>query len=256
MTPNNKLLIAILVVLVAIAILLSILFVHKFFGAPETPMGSTTSSTTSTATTAKPTTSTTTTTTTTTTGSASGNQPSDEVYVYDIYLYDVDPDNDGYRILGLDPDYLAWQSPPDTLTIPKTINGKQVTAIGNNAFRGVQSSTIVLPEGLLDIYKEAFYNSGARSINIPSTVIYIGEAAFKKCHFLQSISIPNGVNQIKKETFRECTNLASIILPNSLETIGLYAFAQCKTPQTVKIPRGCDVDSTAFNNSEITVEYN
>ena len=262
MTINKKLTIAILVVLVLIAIILSSLLVGKIVNQnPQittttnpTPSSSTTTTTSTTTTSTSTTTSTTT--SSTTNGSVNQDPPEDEGGVYDIFLYDVDPDNDGYRILGLDPEYLSWQSPPDELIIPETINGVQVTAIGTGAFKGVQSTTIVLPNGLIDIYKEAFYNCGAKNINIPSTVRYIGSAAFQKCHFLLSITVPEGIDIIRDNTFRECTYIESISLPSTLEYVGNYAFAQCQTLTTLTLPKNCEVESTAFNYSpSLNVDY-
>ena len=255
---RNKLLIAISVVLILILVLLASLLVHNTIKSPQesiTPSSTTTTTakpSSTTTTTAKPNSTTTTKPgSTTTTKENIGNPDSSESYpkVYDIFLYDIDPDNNGYRILGLDPDFLNWQSPPNELVIPQKIDGVQVTAIGNSAFKGVQSQKIVLPEGLLDIYKNAFYNSGAQQIDIPSTVIYIGSAAFQKCHFLKKVTIPNGVDMIRDNTFRECTYLESVTLPDTLEYIGHYAFAQLETLTYIKIPSECDVESTTFNNS-------
>lgn len=257
MEINNKLLIAILVVLLAIAILLGTLLVGKFFGDPSETTPSSNSTTTTT--TGKPssttTTTTTTITTTTTTTAGNGGSQSGEVYVYDIFCYDVDPDNDGYRILGLDPDFLAYQSVPREIVVPKTINGKQVTAIGNSAF-SLDTDKIVLPEGLIDIYPNAFYQCRATEINIPSTVVYIGSSAFKKCYFLESITIPAGVDTIRDETFRECTNLASVTVKGNVSYVGNYAFAQLQTLTSLTLPKGCEAESTAFNYSpNLTVKY-
>ena len=137
---------------------------------------------------------------------------------------------------------------------PQTINGKQVTAIGNSAF-SVDTDKIVLPEGLIDIYQKAFYQCRATEINIPSAVRYIGSAAFQKCYFLTGITIPEGVDIIRDNTFRECTYIESITLPSTLVYIGNYAFSQCQTLTSLTVPRDCEVESTAFNYSNIEVEY-
>lgn len=174
--------------------------------------------------------------------------------VYDIFLYDVDPDNDGYRILGIDPDYLAYQSPPRKIVVPKKINGKQVTAIGNSAF-SIDTDKIVLPEGLIDIYTKAFYQCRATEINIPSTVVYIGRSAFYECHFLKSITVPEGVTEIKDYTFYYCTYLENITLPSTLECVGMYAFSLCETLTKITVPSDCEVHPLAIRSSNIQVEY-
>ena len=259
---SNKTLAITLIVLLVVLVLLTSLFIKNMFKAPNATEQSTSTTTTSTTKSTTASTTTTTmpttkpTTTTTTQSTQKPNPPEDEYGVYGYYLYDIDPDNNGYRILGIDPDYLAYQSPPDILEIPRKINGIQVTAIGANAFEGMPSTKIILPEGLIDIYKNAFYNSRVEEINIPSTVIYIGSAAFQKCHFLKSIEIPNGVNTIRDNTFRECTYLESVILPDTLIYIGNYAFAQLQTLTSIIVPIDCEIEDTAFNYSpNLEVEY-
>ena len=100
------------------------------------------------------------------------------------------------------------------------------------------------------------YKDNIEKINIPSTVIYIGSGAFRKCHFLKSIEIPEGVDTIRDNTFRECTYLESITLPSTLEYIGNYAFSQLQTLTNITIPSDCEVESTAFNYSpNLEIEY-
>lgn len=268
---NNKVLAITLIILLAVLVLLASLLIKNMFEEPNETKQSSSSATTTT--TANPTTTTTTTTSSTTTTTTTATEstttsttttqntqnpdpPEDIPGVYGIYIYDVDPDNNGYRILGIDPEYLAWQSPPDTLEIPQKINGVQVTAIGANAFEGIPSTKIVLPEGLIDIYKNAFYQSRVEEINIPSTVVYIGSAAFQKCHFLKTVTIPSGVDTIRDNTFRECTYLESVTFLGDLTYVGNYAFAQCQTLRSIIVPSGCEVEDTAFNYSpNLEVEY-
>ncbi|MBO5716232.1 MAG: leucine-rich repeat domain-containing protein, partial [Clostridia bacterium] len=194
--------------------------------------------------------------TTTTTNSTSQNPPGDEIFSYGLFLYDVDPDNDGYRIVDIDAD--AWTEAhfPRHIIVPQTINGKQVTAIGKEALAEIDISKVTLPEGLIDIYQKAFYRCRAEEINIPSTVRYIGGGAFQECYFLRSITVPEGVTMIYDNTFRCCTYLETLILPNTIEYVGFYAFSQLQTLTTLTLPKNCEVNETAFNYSpNLKVKY-
>ena len=71
------------------------------------------------------------------------------------------------------------------------------------------------------------YCSNLVSINIPSTVTYIGGYAFEECSNLTSIVIPDGVKCIKSNTFYNCYNLTNISMPTSIEKIEACAFYGC-----------------------------
>ena len=79
-----------------------------------------------------------------------------------------------------------------TYTIPSSINGYPVTAIGEKAFS---------------------YCTQAQSIVIPNSVRTIGYRAFDNCYGLQSIVIPYGVHAIGDGAFRFCTKATSVSIP-------------------------------------------
>lgn len=89
--------------------------------------------------------------------------------------------------------------------IPAKINGKSVTAILSNGFKG------------LDIV----------SVTIPDTVKEIRDSAFENCASLTSVSFGGELTGIKSSAFKNCTSLLSLTLPASLEEIDDYAFANC-----------------------------
>ena len=80
--------------------------------------------------------------------------------------------------------------------------------IDGNAFRGCKS---------------------LKSVEIPSTVERIGQAAFSGCTSLCSLSIPASVETIEQETFYGCTSLRAMEIPASVEVIGQSAFKGCKS---------------------------
>ncbi|MCM1289951.1 MAG: leucine-rich repeat domain-containing protein [Corallococcus sp.] len=64
----------------------------------------------------------------------------------------------------------------DTLEIPAKLDGRPVTAIADQACYAIEAlQTIVLPDGIVSIGNWAFYgNSGIASINVPSSVTFLG----------------------------------------------------------------------------------
>ena len=91
-------------------------------------------------------------------------------------------------------DYLQYKTEGETITItkcynnavgelviPRTINGRAVTRIGDRSFRGcIGLTSITLPNGLISIDDCAFGDCvGITSITIPSSVTSLGRAVFR-----------------------------------------------------------------------------
>lgn len=69
--------------------------------------------------------------------------------------------------------------------------------------------------------------SATGNIDIPNSVITIGENAFRYCRGLTSVTIPNGVTGIGANAFHGCSSLTSIEIPNSVTYIDNWAFMFC-----------------------------
>ncbi len=65
------------------------------------------------------------------------------------------------------------------VTVPKTLNGLPVVAIGEGAFKGnTEITSVTVKEGVYDIGASAFEDCTAlATINLPDTIIHIGEKA-------------------------------------------------------------------------------
>ena len=133
-------------------------------------------------------------------------------------------------------DSLTWSYSSGVLTISGTgmmdqyirfdIDQEWHTAPWNHLSANITS--IVLPQGLRNIGRYAFFSTNITSIEIPNSVEVIEEGAFWDCVLLDSIIIPNSVKEIWWNTFHHCINLHFIKLPNRSD-ISIYsmAFAGC-----------------------------
>ena len=135
----------------------------------------------------------------------------------------------------------------------------------------VDTKNIVLPQGLLKVKDEAFYNwrktqsvsippsvtkignrafycsANLKEIVLPKSVEAIGEEAFAHCMSLSSICIPDGVTRISKGAFAGCVNLKSVHLPSQLEEIEELAFFGCTSLESIELPLSCkSVERAAF----------
>jgi len=93
-----------------------------------------------------------------------------------------------------------------------------------NYKKRVNIKNITLPNTLTEIKKDALWNTNISSINIPNSVIKIGEGAFSWCERLESISLPNSIKEIPLEAFKKCEHLNTISIPSSVVSIGEKAF--------------------------------
>ena len=138
-----------------------------------------------------------------------------------------------------------------SVTIP---NG--VTSIGDNAFDGVPNivyngSATGSPwgaksmNGYVDgwlVFSDASKtdlvscsSAATGEIEIPNTVITIGESAFSGCSNITSITIPNSVTTIGEYAFQYCSGLTSVTIGNNVTKIGGWAFAGCEGLKEVHI---------------------
>ena len=147
------------------------------------------------------------------------------------------------------------------VVIPSNINGKQVVAIGNNAFttkgvtptgistnkieyniqplyskkdnyevvpivavqsKGLGITSVTIPNSVTSIGKSAFYGNKLTSVIIPNSVTSIGYGAFEK-NQLTSVTIPNSVTSIGNSAFSS-NHLTSVAIPDSVTSIENYAF--------------------------------
>lgn len=78
------------------------------------------------------------------------------------------------------------------------------------------------------------YLAELTSVDMPDTVIAIGNNGFYRCQKLTLTSLPSGITSLGDYAFRNCYQLSSITLPPALTSIGDFAFANCTGLETVK----------------------
>lgn len=106
----------------------------------------------------------------------------------------------------------GYQGASNNLRIPEKINGKPVTLIRAEAFKGFQA---------------------LKSVEIPGTIKKVA-GAFKNCENLAKVTLKDGIEDIS-EAFAHCTALKEIEIPDSVQKMR-GAFVGCTALETVDIP--------------------
>ena len=110
------------------------------------------------------------------------------------------------------------------VTIPSTIDGLSVTAIGDFAF---------------------YESYGLTDITIPDSVVTIGDSAFEECSRLTLVILTNGIVSIGNSAFNNCFNLSAISIPATVSIIGQEALNGCSSLPEIAV----DVSSSFYCSS-------
>lgn len=116
----------------------------------------------------------------------------------------------------------------EEVTVPASIDGQPVTAIGSYGFAGTEyMTTITLPDTLEVIGEGAFLNCfSLRSIDLPESVTIIGPFVFNGCQSLEAIHIPASVSHIGIEALHDCYNLTHVFYDGTMDEWEVLYFSR------------------------------
>ena len=161
---------------------------------------------------------------------------------------DVEMDANGYIIS------CSYNFAEKDILIPEILDGIAVKGIGHdysNLFYNKGITTVQLPSGIEELGNAAFGRNVLTGIDIPATVKVIGNSAFY-LNRITNLVIPEGVESIGSTAFRENRNLTSVTLPNSLTFMGERAFQYCRL-NSVSIPGSLNrIESWTFGNNPLS----
>ena len=142
-----------------------------------------------------------------------------------------------------------------SIVIPSTYNGPQgildVTIIDLNAFAYFFSlSSVTIPDTIIEIRQNAFFQTSIYSIYIPKNVSLIEQNVFANCNFLTSITVDidnetyysdSGILYNKDQTtllvYPPGKNDNSFTIPNQVQTLGPQAMRYAIYLTTINIPQ-------------------
>lgn len=152
-----------------------------------------------------------------------------------LFNYSNIDNTDNVMITGLTDSGAEYLSEKEgEMLIPEKIEGKQVTKIDYNAFKGNNNiKKVALQEGLEEIDGGAFYNCASLTdINIPASLTSTPAINTGKAYYtvfgrtnLSNVILNEGITKIPNNIFEGCRNITKIKLPESVEEIGSSALA-------------------------------
>lgn len=139
----------------------------------------------------------------------------------------------------------------ESLTIPSEIDGMQVSAIGDNAFEDSwELKSVEIPSSVVSIGNKAFYSCFLEKVKMSEGVVTIGEDAF--ClNRIEEIEIPNSVTTIEAGAF-SLNNLQQITLSENIKMLEDNAFSYNCELETIVIPEGVtSIGNHAFSSCNL-----
>jgi hypothetical protein len=137
------------------------------------------------------------------------------------------------------------------IIIPEMINGEEVLAIGDNAFKGKGITSVQIPNSVKTIGRYAFAQNELTSVELPKELTETGNMAFFQ-NKLTSVKINDGLTVISTASFRD-NQLTSIEIPESVTSIARQAFMDNEL-EKINIPSKInDIGASAFQNNNLSV---
>lgn len=151
--------------------------------------------------------------------------------------------------------YAFYRSKISFISLPNTIE-----SIGEHAFDGCNSlEKIILPGKIDQISKYCFAGcANLKSIEIPDGIKYINEGAFEYSG-LKSINLPNSVISIGDFSFSDAKSLESINIPDNCSNLGVAVLRNSPAMNTINIsdnhPYFILSDNILYTKDYSTIRY-
>ena len=106
-----------------------------------------------------------------------------------------------------------------------------------DAFKNRIARHVTVKEGFTKLEGYCFDGYGfMRDIELPDTLLMVGEYAFSDCKKLEEVTFPSSVKKIEKGVFNACVSLKRVKLPEGILDIGENSFFCCTSLERIRIP--------------------
>lgn len=135
----------------------------------------------------------------------------------------------------------------------KTANLLNVKEIGDYAFADCQTLNYInipivetIGEGAFGRYSTYGGAPTISTIQLPETLVSIGNGAFLGCEGLLEITLPKSLSEIGNYMFAYCKKLETVVLPKEINSIGDYSFAGCELLTDINLENVYEIKKYAF----------
>lgn len=144
------------------------------------------------------------------------------------------------------------------ITIPTKIGNRQVTRIGNRAFRSCNKiESLTFPDVITHIGKDAVFGlENLKEVKLSENLKAIDAYAFYCCAKLTSVVIPPNVETVGNSAFLYCKELSCVELSEGLVEIAENAFGKCDKLDEIVIPASVTkIHRTSFLESTTLIVH-
>lgn len=145
----------------------------------------------------------------------------------------------------------AYTGSATKVVVPEYISAKPVTSVSYMSFYGNENIvSIDLPDSLMEIGDYAFAKCAAlESVRFGNKLTKIGKGAFLECSSLEKIALPDMLSELSDESFSGCEALEKITLGSSLKTVPAKTFFGCVRLKSASLPSTVtEIGESAFRN--------
>lgn len=130
-----------------------------------------------------------------------------------------------------------YKGKASNLTVPDKLNGKTVSAIGDQAFYQCDLKTVTIPKSVKTLGADSFRESASLTkVTFSGGTTSIGTYSFYGCTSLKTVTLGSGLKDIGTYVFYNCKELTSIKIPDTVTSIGEYCFENCSNLKTATLP--------------------
>ena len=172
---------------------------------------------------------------------------------------------DGYTVVAIGSSAFAKNTYLQSVVIPDT-----VTVIQESAFAECTNlSSVVLSENLVELGLSAFGETALTAIEIPKSLekAHVSwtyskdcDGPFENCENLKKVTFEKGTTQVAECLFAGCTGLETISIPDTITKISRYAFYKCNNLKSAELSDsityigvGAFSDCTNLVNTELPI---
>lgn len=148
-----------------------------------------------------------------------------------------------YRISKGEAEILRCVGAGSSLSLPDTIEGCPVTALGSRCFAAAPVSG--KPEGAeeaLCLFAEEPPAAGTRNdtlrrLRLPDSLRRLANRAFAGCRALKYLELPAGITELGERVFEGCGSLTHLELPDGISDLPAHTFSECRALERVRLPQ-------------------